>query len=60
MERYYVLDRGANQATELHHFSYTNPRYLIIDRETNKPVDEMTTKKFAVETARDMNREEAK
>lgn len=50
-----VVDRGAAVDSRLANFSYTNPRYAIIHRETREVVDEFTTKGIADRTARDMN-----
>lgn len=42
--RYYVLDRAKSQATSLTSYSALNERFWIIDRTTNLPVDEATSR----------------
>jgi hypothetical protein len=53
--RYYVHDRGATQSSQLTNFSFINPRYWVMDRETGLAVDELTTKKEATEWAKMFN-----
>lgn len=57
MARYIVRDRYETTAAELRPKSTAiNPRYQLVDTETREIVDEFTTKRPAVDTARDMNR----
>ncbi len=55
--RYYVRDRAEGQVAGLTDFSYTDPRYFVMDRETGRDVDAFTTKVSARGTAKMMNAE---
>lgn len=50
--RFYVYDRAERQDSSLSRWSAVNCRYWIIDRTTNLPVDETTTKRGAVLAAK--------
>ena len=41
--RYVAFDRATGQARDLTNFSAINPRWCVLDRETNLPVDDATT-----------------
>lgn len=51
-QRYFVFDRKVGPLTT---FSAVNLRYWIMDRTTNRVVDETSTKSVAVGLARDWN-----
>lgn len=53
--RYYVHDRAKSQDPSLAQFGLFNPRYGIVDRETNKTVDDATTQYEARQAARNWN-----
>jgi hypothetical protein len=46
--RFYVCDRRIRGTA-------INPRYWVVDRMTNLPVDEFATKRAALDTARELN-----
>ena len=55
-DRYRVVDRYATTASHLRPKSTAiNPRYLIQDVQTREFVDELTTKRAADLTCRDLN-----
>jgi hypothetical protein len=57
-DRFIVHDRLAHVATSLRRRSTSiNPRYVVLDTVTGETIDEFTTKRPAVDTARDLNRE---
>mgnify|MGYP001560386166 CR=1 FL=1 len=56
--RYYVRDKFETQNPDLGgRKTMFDPRYLIIDRETNLPVDGCTTKRAATIEVKSMNTE---
>lgn len=54
MKRYYVLDRQKGMDVDRVYTSL-DPRWLVIDRETNLPVDEGLTRYEANLAARNLN-----
>lgn len=53
--RYYVHDRSKGQAAELVTFNHMNPRYGIIDRHTEKTVDDANSSYEARQAVRNWN-----
>jgi hypothetical protein len=56
-KRYYVHDTQGHIASHMQRNTAINPRYWVIDRTTNLPVDEATTKRVAIMAASDLNKE---
>lgn len=53
--RFYVHDRAATQASQLTSWSHLNPRFGIIDRTTNLPVDDASSRYEATQAAQGWN-----